>query len=159
MWWLTQLARTLRLKMGQAVAFCRQRCGKNLPDPRVNLGAWGEDVAMHFLKRKGYRVLQQGFSVPQGEIDIVALDRDTIVFVEVKTWRGIPYGGPSDAVDEKKQSRITKAALCYLKRRGLLHHPARFDVVQIIFSERDSQPEVRHFIAAFEAVGRFQLYS
>ena len=131
-----------------------RRANSGLP-----LGPAGERYAARFLRRLGYRILALGHRQRLGEIDIIALDGTTIVFVEVKTWSSSSGGDPSEAVDRRKQERLTRAALIYLKKRRLLEHPARFDVVSIIWPDNHTQPETRHFKNAFEAVGRGQCYS
>jgi putative endonuclease len=123
-----------------------------------SLGADGERLAARFLERLGYRILARGHRQKLGEVDLIALDGSTIVFVEVKTWRRGQAGDPSEAVDARKQDRLTRAALTFLKERKLLEQPARFDVVSIVWSGGDAPPEIRHFINAFEAVGKWQMY-
>ena len=97
-----------------------------------------------------------------GEIDLIALDGKWLVFVEVKTWASSQGGDPSQAVDARKQEKLTRAALIYLKRRGLLEQPARFDVVSIVWLNSSntvkSEPTIRHFKNAFDAVGSGQMY-
>jgi putative endonuclease len=83
----------------------------------------------------------------------VCVDGRTIVFVEVKTRRGSRYGHPTEAVDERKQRRITRGALVYLKRHGLLEYKSRFDVVAVIWPDPSKRPTMEHFIDAFPAVG------
>lgn len=123
------------------------------------LGPAGERLAARYLKRLGYRILAQGHRQRLGEIDLIALDADCIVFVEVKTWRTEADGDPSQAVDHRKQEKLTRAALVYLKARGLLEQPARFDVVSVVWpSQPGAQPTLRHFPHAFEAVGRGQMF-
>jgi putative endonuclease len=122
------------------------------------LGLAGEQHAARFLERLGYRILARGHRQRLGEIDLVALDGQTLVFVEVKTWRRGDVGDPSEAVDHRKQERLTRAALIYLKRRGLLEQAARFDVVSIVWPTPQAKPEIRHFINAFDAVGKWQMY-
>lgn len=122
------------------------------------LGSRGEREAARYLERLGYRILARGHRQRLGEIDLVALDGRTLVFVEVKTWRRDDVGDPSQAVDERKQERLTRAALVYLKKRGLLEQPARFDVISIVWPDAKSPPEIRHYINAFEAVGKWQMY-
>src|SRR5512147_2803974 len=95
------------------------------------LGRSGEDLAAKRLEKLGYRVLERNYSTKQGEIDLIALDRDTIVFVEVKTRTNDAYGAPELAVDLRKQSRMVKAALGYLKQKKLHQMSCRFDVVAI----------------------------
>lgn len=121
------------------------------------LGVAGEREAARFLKRLGYRILQANHRQKRGEIDLIALDGQTIVFVEVKTWRSDAVADPSEAVDLRKQRFLTRAALIYLKREGLMEHGARFDVVSVVWPEADrtqnKPPKIRHFINAFEAAG------
>lgn len=126
-------------------------------DGRHKLGLQGERIAVAFLKSLGYRVLAHGHRKKLGEIDIIAVDSGCIVFVEVKTWRSDSDADPSAAVDARKQDKITRTALVYLKRYGLLNQPARFDVISIVCPKED-QPKIRHFKSAFEASGRGQLF-
>lgn len=123
------------------------------------LGRRGEDVAARHLQSLGFRIVERGYRRPSGEIDLVALDGRTIVFVEVKTRRSNRRGSPAEAVDRKKQVRLTRAAAAYLKRRRLLDQPARFDVVSVVWTTDDAEPEVRHFRAAFDAVGSNSMFS
>lgn len=124
------------------------------------LGARGEDAAARFLKRKGYRILARHLDLPLGELDIIAVDGRTIVFVEVKTRGSSDAGAPAEAIDEHKQRRMTQAALAYLKANGLLNYSARFDVVAITWPSDDRRPlNIEHFENAFEATGRGQFYS
>ncbi len=124
-------------------------------------GAIGERMAADYLAKKcGYTILKRGYRNWLGEIDLIALDkksrgRETIVFVEVKTWTHPAEGSPADAVDQNKQQRLTRLALEFLKSRRLLEAPARFDTVEVILSPHS----IRHFINAFEATGKFQWYS
>lgn len=123
------------------------------------LGLAGERAAAKFLRKLGYRIVAHSHRQRLGEIDLIAIDRGTIVFVEVKTWRSAEQGDPSEAVDRRKQEKITRAALIYLKQKRLLDQPARFDVVSIVWpTESSSLPKIRHFISAFEAVGSGQMY-
>lgn len=124
------------------------------------LGARGEDAAVRHLKRKGYRILARHVDSPLGELDIIAVDGRTIVFVEVKTRASTDAGTPAEAIDDRKERRMTQAALAYLKSNGLLNYSARFDVVAIIWPTNVRQPtNIEHFQNAFEASGRGQFYS
>lgn len=124
-----------------------------------SLGPAGERAAAKYLEKLGYRIIARGHRQRLGEIDLIAIDGNWIVFVEVKTWSSDAGGDPSEAVDSRKQERITRAALIYLKRKKLLDYPARFDVISIVWPSRgNSQPKIRHFKSAFEAVGRGQLF-
>jgi putative endonuclease len=128
-------------------------------DEELSVGDLGERLASNFLKRLGYRILETGFTVRSGEIDIIAIHNRVVVFVEVKAWTRAGEGGPSDAVDDRKQKRITSAALQYLKQNRLLETPARFDVVEVVLQGNRGEPEIRHFQNAFEATGSYQMFS
>jgi putative endonuclease len=123
------------------------------------LGQRGEDAAATFLKRKGYAILARHLDSPLGELDIVAVDGRTIVFVEVKTRSSSAAGHPSEAIDERKQQRMTRAALAYLKAQRLLEYSARFDVVAITWPEDARRPSIEHYENAFAPVGFGQFYS
>jgi putative endonuclease len=126
---------------------------------RFSLGPAGEKAAAIYLQKLGYRIIARGHRQKLGEVDLIALDGKCLVFVEVKTWNNDHAGDPSQAVDLRKQERLTRAALIYMKRRGLLDQPARFDVVSIVWSKTaETAPTIRHFISAFEAVGKYQMY-
>ena len=119
------------------------------------LGNRGETAAARFLKKRGMRVLRRGFRTPRGEIDLIARDGDTLVFVEVKTRR---RGEPAEAVTVEKQRRLTLAALEFLKRHNLLEQRSRFDVVAILWPDDDAEPTIEHYRNAFEAQGRGQMF-
>jgi putative endonuclease len=125
----------------------------------ATLGQRGEAEAARFLKKKGYSIIARSDRQRRGEIDVVAVDDRTVVFVEVKTRRSHETGHPADAVDREKQRRLTQLALTYLKQHRLLECPARFDVVAVTWPDDDSPPTIEHFPNAFEAVGRWQLFS
>lgn len=118
---------------------------------RSTLGRRGEAAAERFLKRLGYKIVARGVRSQWGELDLVAVDRRTIVFVEVKTRQSHDAGHPVEAVDRVKQQRITRLALAFLKRRDLLEYPARFDVVAVTWPPTARRPTIEHFPSAFEA--------
>jgi len=124
-----------------------------------SLGERGEKAAARYLRRKGYRTVAWRERDHLGEIDLVAVDGRTIVFVEVKTRRGTDAGHPADAVTEEKQRRLSRLALAFLKRHGLLEYPARFDVVAVTWPEDARRPTIEHFPAAFEPAERGQFFS
>lgn len=119
------------------------------------LGDRGERAAARFLRRRGLRVLVRGYRTPRGEIDLIAREGDTLVFVEVKTRRS---GAPAEAVTAEKQRRLTLAALEFLRRHGLLDRRSRFDVVAIIWPDDRGAPAIEHIRDAFPAVGRGQMF-
>ena len=138
----------------------RDRISGWLPAPlgQRPLGKRGERAAARYLKRRGYKILAQGDRLLPGELDLVALDRDTVVFVEVKTRRSAEAGHPAEAVTAAKQRRLTRLAVTFLKRHGLLEHRARFDVIAVTWPE-GQRPTIEHFPNAFDAVGRDEFYS
>jgi putative endonuclease len=117
------------------------------------LGDKGERLAVRHLKKLGYRILARQSRSRIGEIDVVALDGECIVFVEVKTRSTQAAGHPSEAITFAKQQQLTRVALAWLKSRGLLERRARFDVVAITWGD-GTNPVVEHYKSAFEPVGR-----
>lgn len=111
-------------------------------------GAIKEEIAATFLENKGYFIIEKNFRVRQAEIDIVARDKETIVFVEVKYRKNTSYGHPLDAVDIRKQRQISKAALFYMCKNkiSLDNIPIRFDVVAILGED------ITHIVNAFNFV-------
>ncbi len=122
------------------------------------LGDKGERKAVRFLKKLGYRILERQHEDHFGEIDIIAIDGNQIVFVEVKTRRTTEAGHPFEAVDLNKQKKIARAALAWLKSRKRLNQSCRFDVISIIWESETGSPEITHFKHAFEAPGKGQFY-
>jgi putative endonuclease len=118
-------------------------------DPRQFLGKLGENLACAELERRGYAILARRYRTRFGEIDIVARDGDTTVFVEVKARAGDDFGGAAAAVTGWKQRRITNMAIDYLSRHRLHDQPCRFDVVTI--DVVDGSPRVEVFPHAFES--------
>lgn len=114
---------------------------------RLSLGVQGEEIAVRFLRKQRFRILERNYTTPLGEIDIIARQGSTLVFVEVKTRRSQVFGSPAEAVGPRKQNQIVKAAKWYLasgQGRGL---QPRFDVVSILM--QGAEPELEHFPAAF----------
>jgi len=123
------------------------------------LGQRGEAAAARYLQRLGYKLLARGRKLSPGELDLVMLDGRVIVFVEVKTRTAQDVGHPAEAVDADKQRRLTRLALTFLKRHGLLTRPARFDVVAITWPAGSIKPEIEHIVNAFEAQGNWGWHS
>jgi putative endonuclease len=116
--------------------------------PSQALGSSGEEIACRYLERKRYEIIARGYRMLRGEIDIVARDGRTLVFVEVKARADESHGRPEEAVTPAKQRQIRRVAKGYL-----LEHPApgvdcRFDVVAILFRD-DGEPRIEHFVDAF----------
>lgn len=110
-----------------------------------SFGAAGEQQARAYLEGKGARVLEMNFRRPTGEIDIVARQGKTILFVEVKRRSSLRYGRPAEAVSPAKQTHIARTAALYLQENGLSDAPVRFDVIEIL------PGELRHIEGAFDA--------
>jgi putative endonuclease len=123
------------------------------------LGERGEIVAARFLKKRGYRIATTRLRQRYGEIDIIAVDNQTVIFVEVKTRRLDLTTQPAEAVDRVRQQRMTRAALAFLKYHNLLEYASRFDIVEIIWPADAKAPEIRHIIDAFPAAGHGQMYN
>jgi putative endonuclease len=124
-----------------------------------SLGARGERAAERHLRRLGYKIVARRDRGRLGELDLVAVDGRTIVFVEVKTRASHDAGHPAEAVGAEKQARLTRLALGYLKRHDLLEHRARFDVIAITWPASARKPTIEHIKSAFDAVGRGQMFS
>ncbi len=95
------------------------------------LGRAGEEAAAAYLRDKAYRILERNYRWARGEIDIVAEDGDTLVFVEVKTARSDRFGPPEGWVDRRKQAQLGQVALHYLQEREITDRDCRFDVVAV----------------------------
>jgi putative endonuclease len=117
---------------------------------RQTLGKRGEDLACRELERRGYAIVARRFRVRGGELDIVARDGATLVFVEVKARAGRHYGDAAEAVTPLKQLRMTRLAGEYLMRHGSPDCACRFDVVAIHFDD-DRTPQIQVIQNAFDA--------
>lgn len=128
--------------------------------PQKSFGKKGEAAAARFLRRRGHKIIARGQQLDRGELDLVAVDRDrTIVFVEVKTRESSEAGHPAEAVSPNKQRRLSRLAVTFLKRHGLLEYPARFDVIAVTWPQGKWRPKIEHIRNAFQAVGKDELYS
>jgi putative endonuclease len=117
---------------------------------RQQLGFLGENLAVAELTRRGYAILDRRYRTRRGEIDIVADDGGTIVFVEVKARATGDFGGGAEAVTPSKQRRLVSMAIDYLARRGLTDRPCRFDVIAIDDVDGAS-PVITVYCSAFDA--------
>jgi putative endonuclease len=119
---------------------------------RKSLGVRGEDMAVDFLKKKGYTILCRNYRCRSGEIDIVARKKKILCFIEVKTRRTRDFGTPQEAVTQRKQYKIGRVAQDFLQHHRLENWPARFDVVAVDFSAGDALIELIE--NAFELAGQ-----
>ena len=101
----------------------------------VQIGQQGEELALAYLLKRGYKIICKNYQCELGEIDIIARDKDTISFVEVKNRTSSIFGFPSEFIDKKKQHQIMKSALTYIKKEKIAHKNLRFDVVSICGSD------------------------
>ena len=118
-------------------------------DTRRTTGIRGEDEAARFLARCGYAILDKNVRTRAGEIDLVAKEGKTLVFVEVKTRRAAEGDPPQAAVNVRKQNRLGKLAHGYLKSKRMRETPCRFDVVAVIVNDDGGVKAIRHIPNAF----------
>lgn len=112
------------------------------------LGKRGEEAAACFLERREYEILDRNWKCIAGEADIVALQDDTLCFIEVKTRKDVQKGFPSEAVDTRKRSRYERIAACYLKDHDYADVRVRFDIIAILVLGED-RAFLRHHLNAF----------
>ena len=103
---------------------------------KKSIGKLGEDLAVIYLNRMGYKILERNFRCRAGEVDIIAKDVEEIVFIEVKTRTNNTYGEPSEAVDYIKKEHIIKTANYYLYKNKLYNKSIRFDVIEVFLSNK-----------------------
>ena len=112
------------------------------------LGRKGEKLAARHLRRNGYRIAERNYRCPLGEIDLIALTRDELCFVEVKTRRSDDVESPETNVTPAKRCRIQRIAQYYLARKGIDDINVRFDVIAIVLAD-DTSAQIEHFENAF----------
>lgn len=113
-----------------------------------NLGKKGEEIAESYLQQMGYQILERNFHSQQGEVDIIARDRDFIVFVEVKSYSFRSYGSPVGAVRKAKKQSLIHAAQTYLYKKNIQNTYCRFDVIAI-YKKFNGQRIIEHYRDAF----------
>lgn len=114
------------------------------------MGKLGEEAAQNYLKKQGIRVIEINYRNKYGEIDIIAKEKDTIIFAEVKSRSSIKYGFPCEAVNIKKQQKIKTVALFYLQNQCIKKYKIRFDVIEVYFDEnRKTVKDVKFIRNAF----------
>jgi putative endonuclease len=118
----------------------------------ISTGRRGESLALEFLIGLRYAIVEKNYRKQYGEVDIIARDGDTLVFIEVKTRQTTVFGTPFEAVDARKQRQISRIAQEYIQSHRLGDEPARFDVIAVRL-ERDNQPAtIDHMKNAFDFV-------
>jgi putative endonuclease len=122
-------------------------------DHQVVLGKSGENYACLELERRGYAILDRRYRTRAGEIDVVARDGETLVFIEVKARRSGRFGPPSEAVGPQKRDKLMRMASSYIFAKRLGNARCRFDVVSVTFGTGERLPRVEVFKGAFDANG------
>ncbi len=116
------------------------------------LGRMGEDLAAAYLQKKGYRLLERNYRCRLGEIDIIAVDGDILVFIEVRCRSSVQFGFPQESVRRFKQARVRKIAQYYLQGAGARLAKAgrmRFDVLALLFNRDNELYRIEHIQNAF----------
>lgn len=113
------------------------------------IGKIGERIAAEYLLKKDYQVLDQNFNVKYGEIDLVALEADCVVFVEVKTRTSAIFGNPEDSVTPAKIERVQNAALMWLQAHPEAPDNWRVDVIAILLDRQNNVRDLQHFVNAY----------
>ncbi|MEW6615759.1 MAG: YraN family protein [Thermodesulfobacteriota bacterium] len=124
-----------------------------MTEERVSLGKRGEEIAVSHLKGLKYKIIEQNYTCKFGEVDIIAKDKKTLAFIEVKTRSSLEYGHPGQVVNKRKQHQISKVALNYINKNDLQNMDARFDVVAVQISEEGEKVEL--IKNAFELSSRY----
>jgi putative endonuclease len=115
---------------------------------RIELGKWGEELALQKIKQLGYQCIARNYRCALGEIDLIAKHGDCLVFLEIKTRKGKTLGYSKEAINQKKKQQISKVALSYMKRHNCNDVRSRFDVVAI--SLVNGRAEIEVITNAFE---------
>ena len=116
---------------------------------RLSLGRWGEEQAARYLRKKRFKIVERNFTCRLGEIDIIAREKDSLVFVEVKTKSGHGHPPPRYSVNQRKQRQIIRVAKCYLKKLVRPDVRCRFDVIEIIAGSGKRPEKIVHLVGAF----------
>ncbi len=119
---------------------------------QLTLGQRGETLGWKFLRDQGYEILEKNYRCPHGEIDVIARKNRKIIFIEIKTRSGTGFGLPEEAVDIRKQRKMTRLAQQYLKEKLVKEASAGFEVLSILW-DGISEPEFRLIEEAFDAAG------
>lgn len=111
----------------------------------ILLGKFGEDAAVGYLKKLGYKIIERNFKARYTELDIIALEKDTLVFIEVKTRVGIKFGLPQEAINPYKRLALTRSAYYYRLLHPELPESLRIDVVSILLSPDEHVQKIELF--------------
>ena len=120
---------------------------------RPDTGRRAEALAAELLERRGFRIVERNWRRPEGELDLVADDHGTCVFVEVRSRTGVKQGDPLESITPRKRARVIRAARLYLDTQPVSATGYRFDVVGVTFPEDGGDPRLSYVAAAFELGG------
>jgi putative endonuclease len=112
---------------------------------RKRVGRWGEEIASEFLEKSGHIILERNFNTPYGEIDIITLFKEQIVFVEVKTRTNSSYGAPEGSITLQKRAHMIDAAAYFLQTHPELDDNWQIDVITVEGSLHSRTPKITHF--------------
>ena len=116
----------------------------------TEIGRHGEDLAVQWLRKKGYEIVARNYRRRFGEVDIIARHNGYLVFIEVKTRSSNRFGLPADALTIRKQQQLTRIAEDYLVHHNYLDIPCRFDVLSVVLRQ-GKKPEISIVVNAFDA--------
>ena len=122
---------------------------------RQEVGKLGEKAARKFLKKRGYRIREVGFRCPRGEIDIIAQQKDYLVFVEVRTKSNLDFGTPEESITQSKKKKLVALALTYTSTHQNLPSLWRIDVVAIELDDKGQPTRIELIENAIEQVSPF----
>ena len=111
-------------------------------DNRQQMGKIGEEIAVDFLKKSGYKIVERNFRCNLGEIDIIAFDKNTLAFIEVRTKKTSSFCTPQETVNFSKQKKLHKLSLYYLMKKQIKNTDCRFDVVAVDLSRGKNGIEI-----------------
>lgn len=111
----------------------------------LNIGFFGENIAKQYLENKGYKIIEQNCRNKYGEIDLVAENKRTLVFVEVRTKTAEQFGTPEESLNKNKIQKLIKNAQFYLIRKGLTSHQYRIDAVCLVLGKKSQVQRLNHY--------------
>lgn len=114
------------------------------------IGALGEGISENYLKNLGYKILDKNFKCKCGEIDLIALNKGYICFIEVKTRYGTNFGIPAESVSYSKQKKICKTAQVYIMWKNIIDSNFRFDVIEVLLNNENNDFLLNHIEDAFQ---------
>jgi putative endonuclease len=122
---------------------------------RKDLGNKGEQLALNFLKKKGFRVLETNYRCPRGEIDIIARQKECLVFVEVRTKTNLAFGSPEESITNAKKRHLESAVNHYLQNQAKMPPSWRIDLVAIEIESDNKLKRIEHIENAIEEKGTY----